>query len=93
MTLKSAEKVLSTLKAMRGHTLTGVSVSELVKQTGETPSQVCRYLATLVSQGFVRQDDNGLYYLSVAFVQIATAHKKEIELAEARIHEIRQLTL
>lgn len=93
MTLKSAEKVLSTLKAMRGHTLTGVSVSELVKQTGETPSQVCRYLQTLVNQGFVRQDDNGLYYLSVAFVQFATAHQKEMELAQARINEIRQLTL
>lgn len=68
MTLKSAEKVLNTLKALRGHTLTGVSVSELAKTTGETPSQVCRYLATLVGQGFARQDDNGLYYLSVAFV-------------------------
>lgn len=90
---KSAEKVLTTLKALRGHTLTGVSVSELAKTTGETPSQVCRYLATLVGQGFVRQDDNGLYYLSVAFVQFATDHQKEMELAQARINEIRQLTL
>lgn len=90
---KSAEKVLNTLKALRGHTLTGVSVSELAKSTGESQSQVCRYLATLVSQGFVRQDDSGLYYLSVAFVQFATAHQKEMELAQARINEIRQLTL
>lgn len=93
MTLKSAEKVLTTLKALRGHTLTGVSVSELAKSTGESQSQVCRYLATLVGQGFARQDDNGLYYLSVAFVQFATAHQKEMELAQARINEIRQLTL
>lgn len=92
MTLKSAEKVLTTLKALRGHTLTGVSVSEIAKNTGESPSQVCRYLATLVGQGFARQDDNGLYYLSVAFVQIATAHQKEMELAQARINEIRNLT-
>lgn len=93
MTIKSAEKVLVILKEMRGHTLSGVSVSQLAEKLNEVPSQVHRALQTLVKQGFVRQDEHDLYYLSTAFVSIAKAHDKELQLAQARIDEIKRLTM
>lgn len=93
MSIKSAEKVLIVLKALRGHSLTGVSLSQLATKLNETPSQVHRALQTLINQSFVRKDEHDLYYLSIAFVSIAKAHDKELQLAQARIDEIKRLTL
>lgn len=93
MSIKSAEKVLVVLKALRGHSLTGVSLSQLATKLNETPSQVHRALQTLINQSFVRKDEHDLYYLSIAFVSIAKAHDKELQLAQARIDEIKRLTL
>lgn len=93
MSIKSAEKVLVVLKALRGHSLTGVSLSQLATKLNETPSQVHRALQTLINQSFVRKDEHYLYYLSIAFVSIAKAHDKELQLAQARIDEIKRLTL
>lgn len=93
MTIKSAEKVLVVLKALRGHSLTGVSLSQLATKLNETPSQVHRALQTLINQNFVRKDEHDLYYLSTAFISIAKAHDKELQLAQARIDEIKHLTL
>lgn len=93
MTIKSAEKVLIILKAMRGHTLTGISLSQLVEKLGEKPSQVYRGLQTLMKQGFVQQDQHDLYYLSTAFVAIAKAHDKELEIVQARIDEVKRMTM
>lgn len=93
MSIKSAEKVLIVLKALRGHSLTGVSLSQLATKLNETPSQVHRALQTLINQSFVRKDEHDLYYLSIAFVSIAKAHDKELQLAQARIDEIKRLTM
>lgn len=93
MTIKSAEKVLVILKELRGHTLSGISLSQLATKLNETPSQVHRALSTLIVQGFVRKDENDLYYLGTAFVAIAKAHDKELQLAQARIDEIKRLTM
>lgn len=93
MTIKSAEKVLVVLKELRGHSLSGVSLSQLATKLDETPSQVHRALQTLINQNFVRKDEHDLYYLSTAFISIAKAHDKELQLAQARIDEIKRLTL
>lgn len=93
MTIKSAEKVLVVLKEMRGHTLSGISLSQLATKLNETPSQVHRALSTLINQGFIRKDEHDLYYLSTAFVAIAKAHDKELEIAQARIDEIKRMTM
>lgn len=93
MSIKSAEKVLIVLKELRGHSLSGVSLSQLANKLNETPSQVHRALQTLINQNFVRKDEHDLYYLSTAFISIAKAHDKELQLAQARIDEIKHLTL
>ena len=91
-TVKSAEKVLKVLKALRGHSLQGISNQDLSKQLDESPSQIHRALQTLISEGLAKQEENGSFTLGTAFVQIAKAHDVEMERAKARIAEIEQRT-
>ena len=92
MTVKSAEKVLKVLKALRGYSLQGVSNRELAIKLDESPSQITRALQTLVSEGLAKRNENDLYTLGTAVVQIAKAHESEMERAKARIEEIEQRT-
>lgn len=92
MTVKSAEKVLKVLKALRGYSLQGVSNRELATKLDESPSQITRALQTLVSEGLAKKDENDLYTLGGAVVQIAKSHFEEVERAKARIAEIEQRT-
>ena len=91
-TVKSAEKVLKVLKALRGHSLQGVTNRELAKKLDESPAQTYRALQTLMAEGLVKKDENDLYTLGTALVQIAKAHDSEIERAKARIAEYEQRT-
>ena len=92
MTVKSAEKVLKVLKALRGYSLQGISNRDLAKQLEESPSQITRALQTLVSEGLAKKDENDLYTLGTSVVQIAKQHLAEVERAKARIAEIEQRT-
>ncbi|ENX58182.1 MULTISPECIES: helix-turn-helix domain-containing protein [Acinetobacter] len=91
-TVKSASKVLKVLKALRGHSLQGVSNQELARQLDESPAQIHRQLQTLVAEGLAKQEEDGSYTLGTAVVQIAKAHDTEMERAKARIAEIEQRT-
>lgn len=86
-TVKSGEKILRVLKAMRGHSLSGVKLNDLAKQLQETPSQIYRALQTLVAEGFAHQLDDGSYALGNSLVSIAHAHANEIDRAQSRISE------
>lgn len=92
MTVKSAEKVLKVLKALRGYSLQGISNRDLAEKLNESPSQITRALQTLVSEGFAKKEENDLYTLGTAIVQIAKSHFTEVERAKARIAEIEQRT-
>ena len=91
-TVKSAEKVLKVLKALRGHSLQGVTNQELSKKLDESPAQTYRALQTLLAEGMVKKDENDLYTLGTALVQIDKAHDSEMERAKARIAEYEQRT-
>ncbi len=91
-TVKSAEKVLKVLKALRGHSLRGVTNQDLAKQLNESPAQIHRQLQTLIAECLAKQEEDGSYTLGTAFVQIAKAHDSEMERAKARIAEIEQRT-
>lgn len=92
MSIKSAEKVLKVLKALRGHSLQGASNRELAESLGESPSQITRALQTLVAEGLAKKDENDLYTLGTSILQIAKSHFAEVERAKARIAEIEQRT-
>ncbi|MBJ8477195.1 MULTISPECIES: helix-turn-helix domain-containing protein [Acinetobacter] len=91
-TVKSAEKVLKVLKALRGYSLQGISNRDLAEKLNESPSQITRALQTLVSEGLAKKDENDLYTLGTSVVQIAKQHLAEVERAKARIAEIEQRT-
>lgn len=89
-TIQSASKVLKVLKALRGHSLTGISLKDISSQLGESPSQTYRALQTLVAEGFAKQEQDGTYTIGTTLLQIANAHHSEIQRAEARIAEVKQ---
>lgn len=88
--IASAQKVLRVLKALRGHSLSGVTNQQLAQQLDEPPSAVTRALQTLVAEGFAEQQLDQSYTIGVAAVQIAKAHDEEVSRSQARIDELKQ---
>lgn len=86
-TVKSGGKILKVLKALKGHSLKGMTVSDLAKKLEESPSQIHRALQTLISEGLASQMDDGSYALGRDLVAIAHAHSDEINRAQAHISE------
>lgn len=83
-------KVLTVLKALKGHTLVGLSNGELAKALDESAANINRYLNTLMEAGLVTKLDTGRYALSVAMLQIAQAHANEMARMTGRISELTQ---
>ena len=92
-TSDSGGRVLRVLKALRGHSLTGLSTGDLAKALGESPATINRCLNTLIAEGMATKLDTGRFALSVAVLQIAQAHANEMANAQSRINEINQRVL
>ncbi|MEL4887854.1 helix-turn-helix domain-containing protein [Pectobacterium betavasculorum] len=86
-------RILRVLKALRGHTLNGVSNGELAAALGDSPANVNRALNTLIEEGLAQKLDNGRFALSMQALQIAQAHANEISRAQGRINEMNQRLL
>lgn len=89
----SAARVLRVLKALRGHTLRGLSNTELAQALGESPANITRYMDLLIDEGFATRLDTGRFAPSIALLQIAQAHASEMASAQQRINEINQRVL
>jgi len=86
--ISSARRVLRVLKALKGHTSTGVSNKELVEGLGESEVNICRALKELEAEGLAAKLDNGRWSHSVAMLQIATAHTTQMANLQDRMTEI-----
>ena len=86
----SATRALKILKALKGHTLTGLSNNDLAKALDDTPSNITRAIDVLVSEGLVTKLETGRFSLSIQALQIAVAHAEEVNRANNRISEINQ---
>lgn len=89
----TALRVLRVLKALKGHSLMGLSNGELAKALDESPANITRYLSTLVDSGLATKLDTGRYAPGIALLQIAQAHANEMANAQNRINEINQRVL
>ncbi len=89
----SARRVLRVLKALKGHTFTGLSNNDLAKALGESPANITRYMATLIEAGLATKLDTGRFAPGIALLQIAQAHANEMATAQNRINEINQRVL
>jgi len=86
----SGQKVLRVLKALKGHSLTGLSNSDLARALDESPATINRCLNTLIAEGLATHLDSGRYALSVAMLQVAQHHANELARAQSRIDELNQ---
>lgn len=86
----SAKGTLDVMFALRGHSLNGLTNTDLSKSLNMIPSTVNRCLNTLIEAGFATKLDTGRYALSVRMLQIAQAHAHEITRAQGRIDELTQ---
>lgn len=88
--IPAAAKVLNVLKALRGHSLDGISNQDLAKQLNLSPSHITRAVETLIACGWATRLDNGRFAPSIAALQFAEAYAREMDSAIGRIGEIRQ---
>lgn len=88
--IASALKVLQVWEALKGHTLNGLSNTELVALTRQSAPNVSRALNTLVEGGYVTRYDSGRYAHSVKTLQIAQAHANHMSAFMTRATEIQQ---
>lgn len=89
-TIRAAEKVLKVLFALRGHYIMPITITELAKQVGDSPSQVHRALQTLINEGFAEQRENSTYAPSMAVIQFANANVEEFNRFKSRMQEYQQ---
>lgn len=89
-TTTSGARVLDVLKALRGHTITGISNTELANTLGCSPSAISRSLGDLIEAGLAVKLDNGRFAHSVGMLQIAQAHAEHINRIQNRIAETNQ---
>lgn len=87
---ESGARCLRVMKALRGHSLTGLSNSDLARGLNIPASAVTRCMATLIAEGFATKLDTGRFALSVSALQIAQAHAEEMSRASARVNELSQ---
>lgn len=83
-------RVLRLLKALKGHTVTGLSNSELAFLTQDSPSNVTRAMQMLIEEGLALKLDNGRFAHSVGVLQIAQAHAEHMDRLTGRMQEINQ---
>ncbi|STQ91372.1 helix-turn-helix domain-containing protein [Iodobacter fluviatilis] len=81
-------RVLQVLKALRGHTITGLSNKDLADALGCSPATITRDMADLIDAGLVVKLDNGRFAHSIAMLQIAQAHAEHVAKLQDRITEI-----
>ena len=89
-TSESGARCLRVMKVLRGHSLSGLSNSDIAKALSIPPSAVTRCMNTLIAEGFATKLDTGRFALSTATLQIAQAHADEMTRATNRIHELNQ---
>lgn len=89
-TISAAARVLRVLKALKGHTVTGLSNTELAQLTQDSPSNITRAMQTLIEEGLAMKLDNGRFAHSVGMLQIAQAHAEHIARLQGRMQEINQ---
>lgn len=89
-TSDSLARGLRVLKALKGHTLYGLSNGELAKALDMSPATVNRVLNTLIAEGYAVKLDTGRFAPGMALLQIAQATANELDNAATRIRETNQ---
>ena len=84
----AATRVLRVWQSLNGHTITGLSNSDIARITGESAPNVSRALDTLIAENLVARLPSGRYAHSIRTLQIAAAHYDHIERTRQRIDDL-----
>ena len=76
---------MKVLKALKGHSFTGISNKELAEQLGVSPAHISRDLEDLIEEGMAIKLDNGRFAHSVQMLQIAQAYSNQVARLQAQI--------
>jgi len=87
-TISSARRALRVLKALKGHSITGLANKDIAEGLGESPVNVSRALADLEAEGLATKLDNGRWAHSVAMLQVAHAHQAHMANLQDRMTEL-----
>ncbi|WP_018651576.1 IclR family transcriptional regulator [Actinobacillus capsulatus] len=87
---KATRRVLNVIYALKGHSINGLSNSEIAERLNDTPVNITRALAILVDEGFAEKLPTGRFTLSVRVLQVAEAYRQEWEKMQQRMTEIDQ---
>lgn len=84
------QRILRLINVLAGHEVTGITPTEIARQTQTTPSTVTRDLANLQEAGFAEPvPETGRWRLSPQIVQIAIRHMTALDRAQSRLDEVR----
>lgn len=85
---QSAAKVLKVLTILLANFAHGVTASELCKATKLSPSNITRYVSTLIEEGYAeRIEATGRIRASHKIAQHAVNIMRDLEKAEAQVKE------
>ena len=86
------QRILSLLRTLAGHEITGISPGQLAQMQACSPALITRDLANLKQAGFAEQvPDTQLWRLAPQLVQISLAHAAALAKAQKRLDEVQQL--
>lgn len=86
----AATRACRVLKALRGHSINGLSNSQLAASLQESPTNITRALQDLIAEDLVIKLDNGNFAHSGQTEQIALAHLHSLDQAEQRVKELKR---
>lgn len=89
----SIKRALRVMKALKGHSLSGVSNGELAEALHESPANISRTLNTLVEEGMAQRLESGRYAPGMQLLQIAQSFASEMAATQTRIAEMNQRVL
>ncbi|ASD84969.1 helix-turn-helix domain-containing protein [Salmonella enterica] len=89
----TAKRAIRVMKALKGHSLNGLSNKELAKALSESPANITRALNELVSEGMAQRLESGRYAPGMQLLYIAQAFSNEMAAGQARIAELNQRVL
>lgn len=89
-TNKSATKVFAVLDVLFRNFAQGYTPGELAKASGMTPSDITRYVATLVDAGYAeRIPETDRIRVSISLARKSIQIMQSLDAAAARVNEIR----
>lgn len=89
-TTKSATKVFAVLDVLFRNFATGFTPGELAKATGMSPSDITRYVATLIDAGYAeRIPETDRIRVSISLARKSIQIMQSLDAAVARVNEIR----